>query len=72
MREKVQQALEEMRPALLADGGDMELIDIVGGVVKIRLMGHCAGCPMSMWTLKNGIEMRLKELIPEVERVEAV
>jgi Fe-S cluster biogenesis protein NfuA len=72
MREKVEQALEEIRPGLIADGGDMELVDIVGGVVKIRLTGHCAGCPMSMWTLKNGIEMRLKELIPEVERVEAV
>lgn len=72
MREKVEQVLEEMRPALLADGGDMELIDIVDGVVKIRLTGHCAGCPMSMWTLKNGIEMTLKERIPEVKSVEAI
>jgi Fe-S cluster biogenesis protein NfuA len=72
MREKVEKALEDIRPALVADGGDMELVDVEDGVVKIRLTGACAGCPMSTMTLKNGIEMRLKELIPEVKRVESV
>ncbi|MFQ6104808.1 MAG: NifU family protein [Candidatus Glassbacteria bacterium] len=72
MREKVERALEDIRPALIADGGDMELIDIEDGVVKIRLTGSCAGCPMSVMTLKNGIETRLKELVPEVKRVDSV
>lgn len=72
MREKVEKALEDIRPALIADGGDMELIDIEDGVVKIRLTGSCAGCPMSVMTLKNGIETRLKELVPEVKRVDSV
>ena len=73
MREKVQAALEEIRPALQQDGGDCELIDVTeNGTVKIRLKGACACCPMSQMTLKLGIESALKERIPEIQEVEAV
>ncbi len=71
MKEKVQKALDKIRPMLQADGGDVELVDVEGGVVKVRLQGACAGCPMSQMTIKNGIERMLKEAIPEVESVEA-
>ncbi len=72
MREKVEAALAQIRPALQADGGDVELVDVSQGVVKLRLKGACAGCPMSTMTLKQGIERILKEQIPEVEEVVAV
>lgn len=72
MKERVQEVLDRIRPALQADGGDVELVDIDGGVVKVRLVGACAGCPMSQLTLTNGVERVLKEQIPEVDRVEAV
>jgi Fe-S cluster biogenesis protein NfuA len=72
MKEKVETVLNEIRPALQADGGDCELVDVEDGVVKVRLTGACAGCPMSTMTLKNGIEARLKERIPEVVRVDSV
>ena len=72
LKELVQEVLDRIRPALQADGGDVELVDVEGGVVKVRLVGACAGCPMSQLTLANGVERVLKEQIPEVERVEAV
>jgi len=72
MREKVEAALAQIRPALQADGGDVELVDVSDGVVKLRLKGACAGCPMSTMTLKAGIERLLKEQIPEVKEVLAV
>ncbi len=72
MKEKVRAILDEIRPALQADGGDVELVDIDNGVVKVRLQGACAGCPMSQMTLKNGIERILKEKIPAVKSVEGV
>ena len=72
MRPEVEKALNKIRPALQADGGDVELVDVDGGVVKVRLTGACGGCPMATITLKNGIEAMLKEDIPAVERVEAV
>jgi Fe-S cluster biogenesis protein NfuA len=72
MKERVQAVLDKIRPALQADGGDVELVDVEGGVVKVRLVGACAGCPMSQLTLSNGVERVLKEEIPEVERVEPV
>jgi Fe-S cluster biogenesis protein NfuA len=72
MKEKVEKVLEEIRPSLQADGGDVELVAVEGGVVKVRLKGACAGCPMSQMTLAFGIERILKERIPEVEKVEAV
>ena len=70
MKEKVEAALNEIRPMLQRDGGDVELVDIEDGVVKVRLQGACAGCPMSQMTLRNGIERVLKERIPEVKAVE--
>ena len=72
MKEKVSEVIEKIRPMLQRDGGDVELVDVDGGVVKVRLQGACAGCPMSQMTLKNGIERVLKEAIPEVESVENV
>jgi Fe-S cluster biogenesis protein NfuA len=72
VEKRVQQALNEIRPQLQADGGDVELLAVEKGVVKVRLQGHCAGCPMSQMTLKQGIEGYLKKCIPEVVRVENV
>jgi len=70
MKEDIEKALDDIRPALQADGGDVELLDVSDdGVVTVRLMGHCAGCPMSMMTLKMGIERRLKERVPGVTEV---
>lgn len=69
MKEKVQAVLDKIRPSLIADGGDVELVDVVDGVVKLKLTGHCAGCPISQMTLRNGIERILKEELPEVKRV---
>ncbi|MFN3467047.1 MAG: NifU family protein [Candidatus Brocadiales bacterium] len=70
--EKVKQVLSEIRPALQADGGDIEFVGVNGGVVKVRLKGACGSCPSSLITLKMGVEARLKEEIPDVECVEAV
>lgn len=68
---KVQEALDLIRPALQADGGDVELVDVTeDGVVKVALQGACRGCPMSQLTLANGVERVLKEQIPEIQRVE--
>ena len=72
MREKVEAALALIRPALQADGGDVELIDVSQGVVKLKLKGACAGCPMATMTLRQGIERVLKERVPEVKEVVAV
>lgn len=73
MREKVEAAINEIRPMLQADGGDVELVEVTDdGVVKVRLTGACGGCPMSQITLSRGIENRLKAVIPEVARVESV
>ncbi len=72
-REQVQEALDLIRPALQADGGDVELVDVMDdGVVKVALQGACRGCPMSQLTLANGVERVLKEQIPEIVRVEPV
>ncbi len=73
MKEKIEKVLNEIRPGLQADGGDVELVEVSDdGVVKVRLTGSCAGCPMSTLTLKMAIEKRLKEKIPEVKSVEQV
>lgn len=72
MREKVEAVLAQVRPALQADGGDVELVDVNEGVVKLKLKGACAGCPMASMTLQHGIERILKEQIPEVKEVVAV
>ncbi len=73
MRKKVEAVLNKIRPALQADGGDIELVDVTKeGVVKVRLVGACVGCPMSTMTLALGIERTLKERVSGVKRVEAV
>lgn len=73
LKDRVEEALDKIRPALQADGGDLELIDVSDdGTVKIKLTGACGSCPMSQMTLKMGIEQRLREEVPEVELVEAV
>lgn len=72
MREKVEAALAQIRPALQADGGDVELVDVNDGTVKLKLTGHCAGCPMAAMTLKAGIERVVKERVPEVKEVIAI
>lgn len=72
MREKVEEVLNKIRPSLQADGGDVELVDVADGVVKVRLTGACGTCPMSTMTLKMGVERILKEQIPEVKKVESL
>jgi len=72
MKEKVQKIIDKIRPALQADGGDVELIDVVDGLVTVKLQGACAGCPMSQMTLKNGIERLVKQELPEIKAVEKV
>lgn len=69
---KVQKALAEIRPQIQADGGDIELIAVESGTVKVRLRGACAGCPMSALTLKQGVERLIKAKVPEIQAVEAV
>ena len=72
MKEKVEEVLAKIRPALQADGGDVELVEVEEGVVKLSLKGACASCPVATMTLKEGIERVLKEQIPEVKEVVAV
>ena len=73
IREKIEDALNKVRPSLQADGGDVEFVDVdENGVVKLRLTGACGGCPMSQMTLKMGIEKILKQNVPEIDRVESV
>jgi Fe-S cluster biogenesis protein NfuA len=72
MNEKIKAALDQIRPALQADGGDVELIDFKDGKVSVKLTGACGGCPMATMTLKQGIERILKEKVPEVKEVVSV
>ncbi|MCK5194557.1 MAG: NifU family protein [Desulforhopalus sp.] len=73
MRERVQAALNQVRPTLQKDGGDVVLIDVTDdGIVKVQLTGACKGCPMSQMTLKEGIEKFIKAEVPEINKVEAV
>lgn len=73
MKEKVQKAIDLIRPSLQADGGDVELIDVsVDGIVKVKLTGACHGCPMSQMTLKMGIEKIIKTQVPDIKEVIAV
>ena len=72
MLEKVQEVINTIRPRLQADGGDIELVDVNEGVVKVRLQGACHGCPGAQMTLKLGVERLLREKIPEIKTVEAV
>ena len=70
--EEVSKVLDEIRPSLQADGGDVELVGIEDNIVKLKLLGHCAGCPMSTMTLKMGIERLLKQRLPSVKGVQQV
>jgi len=72
IRERVAKALEEIRPRLQADGGDVELLGVDNGIVKVRLKGACAGCAMATITIKMGVEQHLKKKIPDIVRVEAL
>ena len=73
MKERVEQVLDEIRPSLQADGGDVELVDVSDdGVVRVKLVGSCGGCPFAMMTLKSGIERILKHEIPGIKEVKAV
>ena len=72
MREKVEEALDKIRPSLIRDGGNVELVDVNDGTVKLKLIGACAGCPMSTMTLRMGIKQILKQEIPEIKEVVAV
>ena len=72
LRARVEAVLDEIRPAIHQDGGDVELVEIDGGTVRVAMTGHCYGCPISHITLKLGIERRIKERCPEVAAVESV
>ncbi|HEY77671.1 MAG TPA: NifU family protein [Dehalococcoidia bacterium] len=72
MRERVEEVLDKIRPVLVRDGGNVELVNVNDGVVEVKLVGACAGCAMSTMTLKMGIEKFLKQEIPEVKEVVAV
>ena len=72
MKEKVEKVLEKIRPSLMADGGNVELVEVNADVVKVKLTGACGSCPMSQMTLKMGIERLLKKEIPEIKEVVAV
>lgn len=72
-KEKVKEVIDKIRPGLQADGGDLELIEVTDdGIVKVKLLGACHGCPMSTLTIKNGVEKTLKKHIPEVKEVRPV
>jgi Fe-S cluster biogenesis protein NfuA len=72
LRTKIEEAINQIRPSLQADGGDVEVVDVVDGVVQLRLKGACHGCPSAAVTLHHGIERFLKDRIPEVTAVESV
>ena len=72
MRERVEQVINRIRPAVQMDGGDIELVDVGDGLVRLRLVGSCSGCPSSMMTLQAGIERAIRAEVPEIKGVEAV
>jgi Fe-S cluster biogenesis protein NfuA len=72
MKERVEKVLDKIRPSLMADGGNVELVDVEDGIVKVKLTGACSGCPMSQMTLKMGIERYVKKEIPEIKEVVSV
>jgi Fe-S cluster biogenesis protein NfuA len=73
VKEKIQAVLDEIRPSLKADGGDIELVDVSeDGVVKVKLTGSCGGCPFALMTLRGGIERILKQEVPQVKEVQAI
>ncbi len=72
IKEQVEQCIEEVRPQLQADGGDIELLDVANGVAKVKLKGACNGCPMSAMTLQYGVINCIKKRVPQIEEVEVV
>ena len=72
MKERVQQVIDKIRPLLQRDGGDIQLVDVVDGIVKVRLQVACGSCPMSAMTLKMGVEKQIKQEIPEIKEVVSV
>jgi Fe-S cluster biogenesis protein NfuA len=72
VKEQVEQCIEEVRPQLRADGGDIELVDVANGVAKVKLKGACNGCPMSTMTLQYGVISCIKKRVPEIEEVKVV
>lgn len=70
--QRVDRALDQIRPAIRMDGGEVELVDVEAGIARVRMMGACGGCPMSTMTLKMGIERAIRQQVPEVKSVEAV
>ena len=72
MKDRVEKVINRIRPAVQMDDGDIELIDVIDGVVKLRLVGSCVGCPSSMMTLKMGIERAIRAEVPEIVSVEAM
>ncbi len=72
LKDRVEKSLDTIRPALMADGGNVELVALEDGIVKVRLQGACGTCPSALMTLKQGIEVRVKEDCPEIQEVEAV
>jgi Fe-S cluster biogenesis protein NfuA len=72
LRSRIEHALDRLRPALQADGGDVELLEVDGSVAKVKMVGACGGCPMSIMTLKQGIEAAVVDQVPEITSVEAV
>jgi Fe-S cluster biogenesis protein NfuA len=72
MKEKVQKALDKIRPSLQMDGGDVELVEVTDGVVKVKLTGACGGCPMAQMTLKSGVERIIRKDVPEIKEVVSV
>jgi Fe-S cluster biogenesis protein NfuA len=72
MRKEIESALNSIRPSLQSHGGDVELVEVDGGVVKVRLTDACGGCPMAAMTLRDGVERALKEAVPEITEVLAV
>jgi Fe-S cluster biogenesis protein NfuA len=72
LKKSVELALEKIRPMLQRDGGDIELVEVTDGVVKVRLTGACKGCPMSQMTLKQGVEKLLLKEVPGLKEVQAV
>lgn len=72
LKESVEQALAKIRPMLQRDGGDIELVEVSDGIVKVRLTGACKGCPMSQMTLKQGVEKLLMQEVPGLKQVQAI
>ncbi len=73
MRDRIEKALDKVRPMLMADGGNVELVDVTSdGIVKLRLKGSCGCCPMASMTLKNGIEKILRQEVPEIKEIIAL